>query len=59
MAMADTTHRGGPSAIAELLVLLQDSLHGFPRLVTVISEHICLLLLVFLLLHFSVVSAVL
>ena len=27
---------------------LEDSLHGFPRLFTVISEHICFLLLVFL-----------
>jgi len=34
------------------LFLLQDSLHGFPRLFTVISEHICFLLLVFLFLHF-------
>ena len=29
------------------LFLLQDSVHGFPRLFTVISEHICFLLLVF------------
>ena len=29
------------------LFLLQDSLNGFPRLFTVISEHICFLLLVF------------
>jgi len=29
------------------LFLLQDSLHGFPRLFTVISQHICFLLLVF------------
>jgi len=36
---------------AALLFLLQDSLHGFPRLFTVISEHICFLLLVFLFLH--------
>jgi len=30
------------------LFLLQDSLHGFPGLFTVVSEHICFLLLVFL-----------
>jgi len=36
----------------------QDSLHGFPRLFTVISEHICFLLLVFLFLHFLVVGSV-
>ena len=30
------------------LFLLQHSLHGFPRLFTVISEHICFLILVFL-----------
>ena len=30
------------------LFVLQDSLHGFPRLFTVIYEHICFLLLVFL-----------
>jgi len=34
------------------LFLLHDSLHGLPRLFTVISEHICFLLLVFLFLHF-------
>ena len=33
------------------LFLLQDSLHGFPRLFTVISEHIC-----FLLFSFSVLT---
>jgi len=38
------------------LFLLQDSLHGFSRLFTVISEHICFLLLVFLFLHFLVVG---
>ena len=38
--------------------LLQDSLHGFPGLFTVISEHICFLLLVFLFLHFLVVGSV-
>jgi len=32
--------------------LLKYSLHGFPGLFTVISEHICFLLLVFLFLHF-------
>jgi len=32
--------------------------HGFPRLFTVISEHICFLLLVFLFLHFLVVGSV-
>jgi len=40
------------------IFLLQDSLHGFPRLFTVISEHICFLLLVFLFLHFLVVGSV-
>ena len=40
------------------LFLLQDSLHGFPRLFTVIFEHICFLLLVFLFLHFLVVGSV-
>ena len=39
------------------LFLLQDSLHGFPRLFTVISEHICFLLLVFRFLHFLVVGS--
>ena len=38
--------------------LLRDSLHGFPRLFTAISEHICFVLLVFLLLHFLVVGSV-
>ena len=33
------------------LFLLQDALHGFPRLFTVISEHIC-----FLLFSFSVLT---
>jgi len=37
---------------------LQDSLHGFPRLFIVISEHICFVLLVFLFLHFLVVGSV-
>ena len=32
---------------AALPFFLQDSLHGFPRLLTVIAEHICFLLLVF------------
>ena len=40
------------------LYLLQNSLHGFPRLFTVISEHICFLILVLLFLHFSVVGFV-
>jgi len=42
------------------LFLLQDSLHGFPRLLvfTVISEHICFLLLVFLFLYLLVVGSV-
>ena len=39
-------------------LLLQDSLHGFPRLFIVISEHICFVLLVFLFLHFLVVGSV-
>jgi len=34
------------------LFLLQDSLHGFPRLFTVTSEHIRLLLFSFSVLHF-------
>jgi len=38
------------------LFLLQDSLHGFPRLFTVISQHICFVLLVCLFLHFLVVG---
>ena len=37
--------------------LLKYSLHGFPGLFTVISEHICFLLLVFLFLHFIVVGS--
>ena len=41
------------------LFLLPDSLHGFPGLFTVISEHICFLLLVFFLfLRFLVVVSV-
>jgi len=40
------------------LFLLRDSLHGFPGLFTVISEHICFLLLVFLFLYFLVVGSV-
>jgi len=35
---------------------LQDSLHRFPRLFTVISEHICFLLFSFSVLHFLVVG---
>ena len=38
--------------------LLKFLLHGFPGLFTVISEHICFLLLVFLFLHFLVVGSV-
>jgi len=37
------------------LLLLRDSLHVFPRLFTVISEHMCFVLLVFLFLYFLVV----
>jgi len=40
------------------LFLFQDSLHGFPGLFSVISDHICSLLLVFLFLHFLVVGSV-
>ena len=40
------------------LFLLWDTLHGFSRLFTVISGHICFLLLVFLFLHFVVVGSV-
>ena len=40
------------------LFLLRDSLHGFPGLFTVTSEHICLYFLVFLFLHFLVVGSV-
>ena len=39
-------------------LLIKYSLHGFPGLFTVISEHICFLLLVFLFLHFLVVGSV-
>jgi len=38
--------------------LLQDSLYGFPRLFTVTSEHIRFYCVVFLFLHFLVVSSV-
>jgi len=34
------------------------NVHRFPRMFTVISEHICFLLLVFLFLHFLVVGSV-
>ena len=51
------THSLFHSRLKTFLFLLQDSLHGFPRLFTVISEHICFLLLVFLFLHFLVVSS--
>ena len=40
------------------LFLLWYSLHGFPRLFTVISEHVCFLVLVFLFLDFLVVGSV-
>jgi len=40
------------------VLLLKYSVHGFPGLFTVISEHICFLLLVFLFLHFLVVGSV-
>ena len=49
-----------PSHCSPSFFLLQDSLglHGFPRLFTVISEHICFLRFVFLFLHFLVVGSV-
>jgi len=40
------------------LFLLQDSLHGFPRLFTVISENICFSTFSLLFLHFLVVGSV-
>ena len=40
------------------LFLLRDSLHGFLRLFSVISEHICFLVLVLLFLNFLVVGSV-
>jgi len=48
---ANHSHRSLP-------FLLRDSLHGFPRLFTVIFEHICFLLLVLMFLHFLVVGSV-
>jgi len=51
-------HRGG-GVLTTDLIPLQDSLHGFPRLFTVTSEHIRLYFLVFLLpLHLLVVGSV-
>ena len=47
-----------PSLCSPSFLLLKYSLHGFPGLFTVISEHICFLLLVFLFLHFLVVVSV-
>ena len=47
-----------PSHCSPSFLLLKYSLHGFPGLFTVISEHICFLLLVFLFLHFLVVGSV-
>jgi len=47
-----------PSHCSPSFPLLKYSLRGFPRLFTVISEHICFLLLIFLFLHFLVVGCV-
>jgi len=49
-----------PSHCSPSFLLLKYSLHGFPGLFTLISEHICSLglLLVFLFLHFLVVGSV-
>ena len=49
-----------PSHCSPSFLLLKYSLRGFPGLFTVISEHICflLLVLVFLFLHFLVVGSV-
>ena len=47
-----------PSHCSPSFLLLKYSLHGFPGLFTVISEHICFLLLVLLFLHFFVVGSV-
>ena len=47
-----------PSHCSSSFLLLKYSLRGFPGLFTVISEHICFLLLVFLFLHFLVVGSV-
>ena len=49
----------GGGVLTTDLIPLQDSLHGFPRLFTVTSEHIRLYFLVFLLpLHLLVVGSV-
>ena len=48
-----------PSNCSPSFLFLKYSLHGFPGLFTVISQHICFLLLIFLLLHFLVVGSVL
>jgi len=45
-----------PSHCSPSFLLLKYSLHGFPGLFTVISEHICFLFVVFLFLHFLVVG---
>jgi len=47
-----------PSHCRPSFLLLKYSSHGFPGLFTVISDHICFLLLVFLFLHFLVVGCV-
>ena len=47
-----------PSHCSPSFLLLKYSLHGFSGLFTVISKHICFLLLVFLFLHFLVVGSV-
>jgi len=54
------TFSANPFLLQPFLFLLQDSLHAFPRLFTVVSEHrpICFLLLVFLFVHFLVVGSV-
>jgi len=57
------SHLGGTGdiifpTVALPFFLLKYLLHGFPGLFTVISGHICFLLLVFLFLHFLVVGSV-
>jgi len=47
-----------PSHCSPSFLLLKYSLRGFRGLFTVISEHICFLLLVFLFLHFLVAGSV-
>ena len=47
-----------PSHCSPSFLLLKYSLHGFPGLFTIISEHICFILLVFMFLHFLVVGSV-